>query len=112
MASFKIVPSSIANDIFQVSGRILIDYYGYQKHYKGLTRSENNQPNNLDHDDEESSENSNYVKRLSNEKQKDNKDKMLAREQDLVFVSPILVGFSLKAKLWREHLILFATRPN
>jgi hypothetical protein len=51
-----------------------------------------------------------YVKRLSVDKQKENVETMLKRTQDLIFVSPILEGFSLKAKLWRtSYLSIFQT---
>jgi hypothetical protein len=43
-----------------------------------------------------------YATRLSEEKQKDNVNDMLKREGDLIFMSPILPGFSLKSKLWRK----------
>lgn len=48
------------------------------------------------------SEQTSYVKRLSKEKQQKNIDEMLARPDDLLFVSPILEGFALKNKLWRK----------
>jgi hypothetical protein len=41
-----------------------------------------------------------YIKRLSVEEQKKNKDEMLAREEDLIYLSPMLVGYALKNKLW------------
>jgi len=44
---------------------------------------------------------SNYAQRISEEQQLKNKNAMLAREEDLIFVSPILEGFSLKNKIWR-----------
>jgi len=51
-----------------------------------------------------SDDESTYVKCLAKEKQQKNKDEMLAREHDLIFLSPILEGFALKNKLWRECL--------
>ena len=48
------------------------------------------------------SEGSVYIKRLTEEKEQENKREMLAREKDLICVSPILKGFALKNKLWRE----------
>jgi hypothetical protein len=47
------------------------------------------------------SEESKYVIRLGKDKQQENINEMLAREDDLIFVSPILEGFALKNKLWR-----------
>jgi hypothetical protein len=41
-----------------------------------------------------------YLKALSKEDQEANKEEMLARDKDLIFVSPLLTGFALKNKLW------------
>ena len=41
-----------------------------------------------------------YIKRLTDEEQQKNKDDMLRRSEDLIFLSPILLGFALKNKLW------------
>jgi hypothetical protein len=41
------------------------------------------------------------AKSLSKELQEENKQEMLDRKDDLVFVSPLLRGFALKNKLWR-----------
>jgi hypothetical protein len=41
-----------------------------------------------------------YIKRLSEDEQKKNKDEMLARVDDLIYLSPMLVGYALKNKLW------------
>jgi SpoVK/Ycf46/Vps4 family AAA+-type ATPase len=49
--------------------------------------------------------NSAYIKRLSDEEQEANKQAMLARETDLLFVSPMLTGYSLKNKLWLSFYI-------
>ncbi len=76
----------------QVSGRILIDTYGYNKYHSGLDRKIS--------ETESSSTSSNYIKRLSIENQERNRKELLSREQDLIFVSPMLPGFSLKSKLW------------
>jgi hypothetical protein len=46
-----------------------------------------------------------YVKRLNAEAQAANKAEMLSRPDDLIFVSPILEGFSLKAKLWLNFYV-------
>lgn len=107
-----------------MSGRILIDIYGYNKHHGGLQRTENkakqavqnvydptlslHSPANVPvppvtPNNEAEAENSAYIKRLSDEEQQNNKDEMLARPHDLVFLSPILTGFSLKDKLWRQY---------
>jgi hypothetical protein len=34
--------------------------------------------------------------------QEENKQELLYRKEDLVFVSPLLRGFALKNKLWRK----------
>ena len=91
-----------------MSGRILIDAYGYNKHHLALQRREGkevteNTSDSEDEDEKPSTEKSTYIKRLSDEKQKKNKDEMLAREQDLILLSPILTGFALKNKLWCEY---------
>jgi hypothetical protein len=46
-----------------------------------------------------------YVKRLSADQQKENAEAMMKREEDLMFMSPMLKGFSLKSKLWRTSLL-------
>jgi hypothetical protein len=45
------------------------------------------------------------TKSLSKELQEENKQEMLDRKDDLVFVSPLLRGFALKNKLWRKFQI-------
>jgi ATPase family associated with various cellular activities (AAA) len=107
----------------QVSGRILIDHFGYCKHHEGLKRNEIKDPNSQDQDqcnkksrknnrgqdqnDQSAEDDSekNYIRRLSLEKQEANKKAMLANEQDLIFMSPILTGFSLKVKLWLSFYV-------
>lgn len=88
----------------QVSGRILIDYYGYHKHHEGVERKgkmEGSEENRQQHGSEKkSSEGALYAKCLPKEKQEENIKEMLSRENDLIFVSPMLKGFSLKAKVW------------
>jgi hypothetical protein len=41
-----------------------------------------------------------YIKRLSDEEQKKNRDEMLARPDDLFYLSPMLTGYALKNKIW------------
>ena len=98
-----------------MSGRILIDAHGYNKHHLALQRREGKEVAEEDTSDSEDTsgsedesekpvaEKSTYIKRLSDEKQQKNKDEMLAREQDLILLSPILTGFALKNKLWCEY---------
>lgn len=90
--------------IEKVSGRVLVDYFGYQKHFKGLQRADNNtrrtrrgQPESANADEAK------YVQTLSKEKQEQNKMFMLGERRDeLVYVSPLLEGFALKNKQWRK----------
>lgn len=106
----------------KVSGRILIDFVGYSKHHDGLSRTDpkvgqepvypagrkpgpttTTTPFSGDHNlaaTDPQSEKSNYIMTISKEKQEENKKNMLAREEDLIFVSPMLKGFCLKNKLW------------
>lgn len=42
------------------------------------------------------------AKRLSVEEQQKNQEAMLAKEQDLMFIVPLIEGYALKNKLWRE----------
>jgi hypothetical protein len=94
---------------FQVTGRILIDFFGYKKHHEGLQRQGNSAHRGRGRRSEETNripdpneaEQSSYAQTLDKEKQEENKEEMLARVEDLVFVSPVLLGFALKNKLWR-----------
>jgi hypothetical protein len=86
----------------------LIDHFGYHKHHEGLVRTESKTPppppppgQYTDGAVKKEEENT-YVKRLSEEKQRENVEEMLKRDGDLIFISPMLEGFSLKAKLWRK----------
>jgi hypothetical protein len=87
-----------------VSGRILVDFYGYAKHHKGLERIQKSTPNLNPYKSEENtlSEDSMYLRPLDSKEQQTNKAAMLARNRDLVFVSPMLCGFALREKLWRK----------
>jgi hypothetical protein len=109
---------------YQVASRILIDFFGYQKHHEGLQRNENNsrrrrtqgpppppQPPAQPVSDATSiSGQSTAAKSLSKETQNENKQEMLDRKDDLIFVSPLLRGFALKNKLWRTFMENFP--PN
>jgi len=104
----------------KVASRILIDFFGYQKHHEGLQRNETTSrrghgrghqppqpqqaPGNPNSADATSiSGKSMHAQSLSKETQEDNKHEMLDRKDDLVFVSPLLRGFALKNKLWRKR---------
>jgi hypothetical protein len=43
--------------------------------------------------------------RLDEAKQKENKEIMLAREKELIYISPLLEGYSLKNKLWSKLFV-------
>jgi hypothetical protein len=43
-----------------------------------------------------------YIKRLTEAEQKKNRDDLLSRKEDLIFLSPMLMGYALKNKLWRK----------
>ncbi|KIN00164.1 hypothetical protein OIDMADRAFT_104143 [Oidiodendron maius Zn] len=88
---------------YNVSGRILIDHHGYNKHHEGFQRLENNTAGNTSGSD--GKEKSAYLEPLTKEQQKANKETMLAREQDLIFVTPILEGFALKNKVWLNFFV-------
>lgn len=45
-----------------------------------------------------------YIKRLTEEEQKKNRDEMLARPDELHFLSPMLEGYALKNKTWCKRL--------
>lgn len=104
-----------------VNGRILVDYLGYQKYHEGLVRTEAQNtpppppppapgyppspPSMYNRDEKKEKKGITYVKALSLEKQQENVEAMLNRPQDLIFVSPILQGFSLKSKLWLNFYV-------
>jgi hypothetical protein len=98
-----------------VASRILIDLLGYQKHQEGLQRNDTSsrkrrtqQPQNPgatpNADVASISGQSTHAKALPKKTQEDNKQEMVHRKEDLVFVSPLLRGFALKNKLWRKFL--------
>lgn len=94
-------------DISQVTGRILIDHFGYKKHFEGLQRSDSsNRKKRLAQQPPPPSGGGNgakYVQTLPKEQQEENRKEMLGRRKDeLVYVSPLLEGFALKNKQWRK----------
>jgi SpoVK/Ycf46/Vps4 family AAA+-type ATPase len=64
---------------------------------------------NMDQDnqaaDMKGKEKATLAKRLTEEERQKNKDAMLAKEQDLMFMVPIIEGYALKNKLWRESFL-------
>lgn len=90
----------------------MIDYFGYKKHHEGLTRNgnTNHQPNRRGRQSTSSQapvtvDQATYVQVLDKEKQQENKEEMLSREEDLVYFSPTLEGFALKNKLWLNFYV-------
>ncbi|KAK0102745.1 hypothetical protein ONS95_006343 [Cadophora gregata] len=98
-----------------VTGRILIDYFGYKKHFEGLQRSDSNSrrkqgssrpPSTSGASTNGGSDEPKYVQTLSKEKQEENKIEMLGKRKDgLVYVSPLLEGFALKNKQWLNFYV-------
>jgi hypothetical protein len=92
----------------------LVDYFGYKKHFDGLSRNDTNsrprsrgQPST--NNNVVSPEQPSYVQTLPKEKQAENKLEMIGREDDLVYVSPLLEGFALKNKLWCKFSLFFSS---
>jgi hypothetical protein len=52
------------------------------------------------------------VKRLSKEEQRKNKETMLEKEDDLVFMLPLIDGYALKNKLWSTLLSPLSQLPS
>ncbi|PVH79303.1 putative AAA family ATPase [Cadophora sp. DSE1049] len=94
-----------------VTGRILIDYFGYKKHFEGLQRSDSNSRRKRGGPSRPPSTNGGadepkYVQTLSKEKQEENKNEMLGKRKDeLVYISPLLEGFALKNKQWLNFYV-------
>ena len=92
----------------------MIDYFGYKKHFEGLQRSDSNsrrKRNSQPAPQNGASDEPKYVQTLAKEKQQANKKEMLGKRKDeLVYVSPLLEGFALKNKQWREFINLHMTK--
>jgi hypothetical protein len=98
---------AIYSPLLQVAGRILVDYFGYEKHQNGNQRTDTgnkkSRKTGTNQNDAGANESA-YINALPKEQQEENQKEMLGdREDDLVFVSPLLKGFSLKNKLWRTY---------
>ncbi|KAF2396114.1 ATPase [Trichodelitschia bisporula] len=98
-----------------VEGRILVDVFGFKKHFLGLGRGETEKEReNNEGDDwvrqekrrlkelnrEKKEPEKPYIHRLDEAAQAKNKADMLARPEDLVYVAPTLAGYALKNKQW------------
>nr|XP_036582506.1 Vacuolar protein sorting-associated protein 4B [Colletotrichum truncatum]KAF6791210.1 Vacuolar protein sorting-associated protein 4B [Colletotrichum truncatum] len=101
-------------DKHNVEGRILIDVVGFNKYERTQGKREASDPQTLKNrvtkkhtESNEDSEGKPNVKadgknhkHLSEKRQLENKKDMLSRQDDLVFISPLIEGFALKNKLW------------
>jgi hypothetical protein len=106
-----------ANDDIQkhnVDSRILIDVVGFNKYHLAQGKRESKDPETVrnaatrrpksssvaDRD----AQNRNLAKptsrRLSEDDQQKNKDEMLEKEDELMFMSPLIEGYALKNKMW------------
>ncbi|POR37741.1 Putative 26S protease regulatory subunit [Tolypocladium paradoxum] len=115
-----------------VEGRILVDVMGYNKYHLAQGRRENKDPDIErylsrpwdsdsnswsdssssssvdifhDSDNERTSGNRGKGKRLSEVQKTKNKKEMLAKEEDLRFMSGLIGGFALKNKIWVQFYI-------
>lgn len=95
-----------------VNGRILIDVVGFNKYHLSQGKREGKDPESkknqvthipqpaADSPGTEAPMDKTGSKRLSEEDQAKNKEEMLAKPDDLVFMSPLIEGYALKNKLW------------
>jgi hypothetical protein len=105
-----------------VESRILIDVIGYNKYHLAKGKREdkdlNSQKNNITKPSKESKDtkagtketkqDKDTNKRLSEEAQLEIKREMLEKEDELMFMSPVIEGYALKNKLWcKSHFFLF-----
>ena len=104
-----------------VEGRILIDVVGYNKYHLTQGKREGKDPESQKNavtrrvkphsaggDEDGSGADAHKAldkgsnKHLTEAEQQKNREEMLAREDDLVFMSPLLEGYALKNKLWSK----------
>ncbi|KAK3945706.1 putative aaa family protein [Diplogelasinospora grovesii] len=99
-----------------VDGRILIDVVGFNRHHLAQGIREGRDPESKKNiiprtgrpnpvHDKKALEKAILARRLDEEEQQKNKEAMLAREQDLIFVSPLINGYALKNKLWLSFYV-------
>ncbi|KAH6676253.1 ATPase [Halenospora varia] len=112
-----LLPTPCGVERHNVNGRILIDYFGYKKHHEGLTRNGNTNNSRSGRGlgrrsiasaatgGDKPAPPSHYVEALPKEQQEENKEEILSREDDLVYLSPVLLGFALKNKLWLHFYV-------
>lgn len=53
-----------------------------------------------------------YIKRLSDEEQRTNREEMLAKPDELCYLSPMLEGYALKNKTWCKSPIRKCSRNS
>ncbi|KAK3384617.1 P-loop containing nucleoside triphosphate hydrolase protein [Lasiosphaeria ovina] len=99
-----------------VDGRILIDVVGFNKHHLAQGIREGKDPETRKNmvrgtgrptqpPDRKALEKAKISKRLDAKEQQKNKEAMLERESDLVFISPLIDGYALKNKLWLSFYV-------
>lgn len=99
-----------------VDGRILIDVVGFNKHHLAQGIREGKDPETRRNmvrgtgrpppaRDRKVLEKAIIAKRLDEHEQQKNKEAMLAKEEDLVFMSPLIDGYALKNKLWLSFYV-------
>lgn len=109
-----------------VQGRILIDVVGYNKHERAQGKREGSDPvteknrATVTHPGDpaadpekqaDAKDGSKSQRHLSEARQLQNKEQMLARPDDLVFLSPLIEGYALKNKRWRKYILVILS-PN
>ncbi|EFQ32473.1 ATPase [Colletotrichum graminicola] len=104
---------------YNVEGRILVDVVGFNKYERARGKREQDDANTrrnrvVSHEEiffsnegADATKDADPIKtetgggrHLAAKKQQRNKEEMLAREDDLVFMSPLIEGFALKNKVW------------
>ncbi|KAF6829355.1 Vacuolar protein sorting-associated protein 4B [Colletotrichum plurivorum] len=105
-----------------VQGRILIDVVGYNKHERAQGKREGSDPHTeknratvthadppadaeKQEDAKDGKDGSKSQRHLSEARQLQNKEQMLARPDDLVFLSPLIEGYALKNKRWLNFYV-------
>jgi hypothetical protein len=99
-----------------VDSRILIDVVGFNKYHLAQGKRESKDPETVrnaatrrpktsaERAAERDAQNKNLAKptsrRLNEEDQEKNKDEMLEKEDELMFMSPLIEGYALKNKMW------------
>ncbi|KAB5584935.1 P-loop containing nucleoside triphosphate hydrolase protein [Coniochaeta sp. 2T2.1] len=110
---------AISREGKKVNCRVLIDVFGYNKHHLAKGSREDADPNSQRNivsgtgvpaytdlaTNGKPVEGPSSVKRLSKRDQVKNKEIMLSREHELMFLNPLLQGYALKNKLWLSFFV-------